>query len=115
MVFSLAYLALTTLCSVLFRQPAISLVVNIFVLFAIWLLAAFGEYFDFAEPLDPSTVTLPRPVSSLAYLRYGSVWHYASDLLHPGMKQLAIASLAHLGFCALFLGSAHLVLRRRDL
>ncbi|MHB8876095.1 MAG: ABC transporter permease [Myxococcaceae bacterium] len=114
-VFSLAYLALTTLCSALFRQPPVSLVFNIIVLFVIWLMAFIGEFFRL-EPdprLPPELAS--QMVSKVAYLRYGSLWHYSSDLLHPQLSHFGVAGLAHMGFALLFLGGAYLVLRGRDL
>src|SRR5262249_53742615 len=42
-VFSLAYLALTSLCSSLFKQPAVSLVLNIILLFIVWFVALIGD------------------------------------------------------------------------
>ncbi|MFZ5469203.1 MAG: ABC transporter permease [Myxococcota bacterium] len=90
LVFSLAYLALTSLCSALFRQSAVSLVTNLLALFSFWLLAF------------------------VAKLRHASVWFYRTDLLHPDASRFALAFFAHVGFAALFLGTAYLVLRRRD-
>jgi len=104
LVFSLAYLALTTLCSSLFRQPAVSLVVNFIALFGVWLMALIGEA---AKQMNEHGV--------VQYVRYGSVWYYRTDLLHPHFDRLAAAGGAHLGFTLLFLGLAWLVLRRRDL
>jgi ABC-2 type transport system permease protein len=107
-VFSAAYLALTTLCSSLFRQPAVSLVMNFVVLFAIWLVSAIAE-----------AVPLPDPVtfgwSLFGYVRYASVWHYRGDLLHPHFGRLAGAGGAHVLFTLLFLGVGYAILRRRDL
>ncbi len=107
--FALPYLALTGLCSTLFRQGSVSLVVNLLMLFGVWLLALIGEYF----PLEGDP-TLVAGVSPLAYLRYGSVWHYASQLLNPDPARFGPAVLAHLGFFALFMTLAWAVLRRRD-
>src|SRR5690606_38782883 len=45
-VYSLAYLALTTLCSSLFRTPAVSLVVNFAALFGFWLLHVVGGFLE---------------------------------------------------------------------
>jgi ABC-type transport system involved in multi-copper enzyme maturation permease subunit len=113
-VFSVAYLALTTLCSTLFRSPAVSLVFNVIVLFVIWLVAFIGEIFQLPGTELPEGA-LPKMTSVAGYLRYASVWHYGSDLLHPSASRFAIAALAHLGFGLLFLGLAYRVLRRRDL
>ncbi len=114
-VFSSAYLALTALCSALFRQPAVSLVFNLIVLFGFWLLALVGEFFRLEpDPKLPAELA-GQMVSKLAYLRYASVWHYSSDLLHPDLSHSGVAALAHLGFALFFLGLAYAVLRGRDL
>ncbi len=100
-VFSLSYLALTTLCSSLFRSPAVSLVFNILLLFTFWLINAVGSF-----------VSEGNPVS---YLRYLTPSHYANDLLHPQLAQFAASGLAYFIFALLFLGGALHVLRTRDL
>jgi ABC-2 type transport system permease protein len=100
-VFSLAYLALTTLCSSLFRSPAVSLVFNIFLLFGFWLVNLVGS--------------LANPDNPLRYVRYLTPSHYANDLLHPGLLQFGVSGLAYAVFALLFLGSALYVLRARDL
>jgi ABC-type transport system involved in multi-copper enzyme maturation permease subunit len=114
MVLSLAYLALTTLCSSLFRQPAVSLVMNLIALFAIWVVALVGEFAPLAGDKDMMG-RVTETTSPLAYLRFLSVWHYSPDLLHPVFSRWGVAALAHLGFAALFLGAAYLVVRERDL
>lgn len=113
-IFSLAYLALTTLCSALFRTPAVSLVTNIIALFVLWLVAFIGEAFPL-EGTRRLDGTLESTTSPGAYLRYASVWHYNSDLLHPQLSHASMAALAHLGFAAAFLLIAWAILRRRDL
>ena len=50
----------------------------------------------------------------MAYVRYLSLWHYSSDLLHPSWQKFGLAGLAHLGFALIFLGGAYLVLKLRD-
>ncbi|MFE8597824.1 ABC transporter permease [Archangium violaceum] len=100
-VFSLSYLALTTLCSSLFRAPALSLVVNIFVLFGFWLVNLIG---GFAAKDSP-----------VAYVRYLSPSHYANGLLHPRLAEFAVSGMAYVFFTVLFLGGAIVILRERDL
>jgi ABC-type transport system involved in multi-copper enzyme maturation permease subunit len=100
-VFSLAYLALTTLCSSLFRSPAVSLVFNFILLFAFWLVDVVG------------TVAQGRNV--VEYVRYLSPSHYANNLLHPQFTQFGVSGLAYAVFAALFLGGALFILRARDL
>jgi ABC-2 type transport system permease protein len=118
MVLSVPYLALTSLCSILFRQSAVSLVVNLILLVCIWFLAFVGEAFllpgeKVAEAA--SAVGVLRSESPLAYARYLSVFHFASDLLHPHWQRFGAAGLAHLGYAMVFLGLGFVVLRRRDL
>jgi ABC-type transport system involved in multi-copper enzyme maturation permease subunit len=96
--FSLTYLALTSLCSTLFRSPALSLVTNFLVLFSFWLLDALG-----------------RASSSWAWLRFVSPSHYATDLLHPALNQFAVSVGAYAVFAAAFLGAAYAVISWRDL
>jgi ABC-type transport system involved in multi-copper enzyme maturation permease subunit len=96
--FSLAYLSLTSLCSVLFRSPVLSLVVNLAALFGFWLLLVIGG----AD-------------TSLGALRFLSPYQYSNGLFHPGLSGFGISTAAYAGFAAVFLGAAHLVIRSRDL
>ncbi len=97
-VFSLAYLSLTSLCSALFRAPALSLVVNFAALFGFWLLDAIGQ-----------------PDTALAALRYFSPSHYSANLLHPKLAEFASSAVGYAAFAAAFLALAYLVMRGRDL
>jgi ABC-type transport system involved in multi-copper enzyme maturation permease subunit len=113
-VFSLAYLALTTLCSTLFRSPAVSLVFNFLALFGLWMIHTIGGLGVHRELLPtgmpgPETVTSP-----IAALRYASPSHYSTDLLHPRWTAFAGSGLAYLCFAAIFLFAAWAVLRARD-
>lgn len=100
-VFSLSYLALTTLCSSLFRAPALSLIVNLFVLFGFWLMNLAGSFASEGSPVG--------------YVRYLSPSHYANGLLHPRLAEFAVSGLAYVLFTLLFLGGAIVILRERDL
>jgi ABC-2 type transport system permease protein len=97
-VFSLAYVALTSLCSALFRSPALSLVINFLALFSFWLLDALG-----------------RAPSSWTWIRFASPSHYATDLLHSALGPFAISVAAYAAFALAFLGGAYAVIRSRDL
>lgn len=99
--FSLAYVALTTLCSTLFRTPAIGLIVNLM----LWMM-------DFFLWLLQDKVHWSLIPDFLRFLRPS---YYATNLLHPELTQFGISAGAYLGFTALFLAAAILVLRRRDL
>ncbi|GHG91158.1 ABC transporter permease subunit [Comamonas sp. JC664] len=101
-VYSLAYVALTTLCSCLFRVPAVSLVFNFILMFVFWLLATIGQAPGNAD-------------SSLRFLRYVSPSHYAGDLLHPGLAQFGTSGAAYAAFAFVFLMAAYGILRARDL
>jgi ABC-2 type transport system permease protein len=98
-VYSLAYIALTTLCSTLFRSPGVSLVFNFILLFVFWMLDVVARSLSGAG----------------SYLRYLSPSAYSMNLLHPQLTQFAVSALAYAGFAVLFLGAAHLTLRTRDL
>lgn len=108
--FSLAYLALTTLCSALFRSPAVSLVFNVVVLFGFWLIDAIGQRAELLAQLNASET--PSPV---ALVRYLSPSHYAAGLLHPALSHFAISGGAYAGFALVFLLAAYGVMRERDL
>ena len=111
-VFALAYLSLTTLCSTLFRSPAVSLVFNFLALFALWLLnaasAAGTRYEMTAEGVRQ------EPASWIAYLRYLTPSHYSNDLLHPAFGPFAASAGAYVAFAAAYLLAAWAVLRARD-
>ncbi len=101
----LAYSALTTLCSTLVATPILSLIVNLLLLFAIWLLAFVGDAQGYGTEATSS---------GLAWMRYLSVWHYSGSLLQPALADFAVALAAHLGFAALLLGGAILAADRSD-
>jgi ABC-type transport system involved in multi-copper enzyme maturation permease subunit len=101
MVFSLAYLALTTFCSSLFRSPAVSLVFNFILLFAFWLVDVVGS--------------AAKGRTALEYVRFLSPSQYSTNLLHPQLLQFGVSGVAYAVFALLFLGSALFVLRARDL
>lgn len=111
-VFSLAYLALTTLCSTLFRTPAVSLIFNLIMLFVFWLLDAVGSR---ARIYNLSVTGEEAERTPLEILRFLSPSSYAADLLHPRLAEFGTSAGAYAGFAALFLAAAYLVLRRRDL
>lgn len=100
-VFSLAYVALTTLCSSLFRSPAVSLVFNFIMLFVFWLMHTIGRAVADENPLR--------------FLRFLSPSNYADNLLHPRVAEFAVSGAAYAGFATLFLGAAYAILRARDL
>ncbi|XXF75275.1 ABC transporter permease subunit [Myxococcaceae bacterium GXIMD 01537] len=100
-VFSLAYLALTSLCSSLFRAPAVSLVFNFIILLTFWLMDTVGRAFEGRSVVE--------------YLRFLSPSYYSGNLLHPSVSQFGVSGLAYLAFAAFFLGGAYAVLRARDL
>ena len=100
-VFSLAYVALTTLCSSLFRAPAVSLVFNFILLFVFWLMDTIGR--------------VSGETGSLRFLRFLSPSYYAGDLLHPGLAQFGASGAAYAAFALVFLVSAYGILRARDL
>jgi ABC-type transport system involved in multi-copper enzyme maturation permease subunit len=109
-VFSLAYLGITTFCSALFRTPAVSLVFNIVLLFTFWLLESIGASVDVLSSATPDAS--PSPYS---YLRYVSPSHYSTGLLHPSFGHYAPSALAFAGFALVFLAAAYAVMRERDL
>ena len=100
-VFSLAYVSLTTLCSSLFRTPAVSLVFNFILLFVFWLMDTVGR----ASGDD----------GKLRFLRYLSPSYYSGDLLHPKLAEFGASGAAYAAFATVFLLASYAVLRARDL
>ncbi|RKG92029.1 ABC transporter permease [Corallococcus terminator] len=100
-VFSLAYVALTTLCSSLFRSPAVSLVFNFILLFVFWLMDSVGRAVADTSPVR--------------FVRYLSPSYYSGNLLHPQLAEFAGSGGAYAAFAAIFLVGAYGVLRARDL
>lgn len=111
-VFSLSYLALTTLCSTLFRSGGVSLAFNFIVLFVFWLTDAVGSR---AHAYNQYLKAEDEAPSKLEIFRYFTPSHYADGLLHPTLQVWAQSAAAYAGFAALFLVAAHLVFRARDL
>lgn len=115
-VLALAYLALTTLCSAVVKNGAVSLVLNIMALFVIWFVALVGEWYRLpGDPAVQSFTSLVKDESAMAYVRYASVWHFGQDLLHPDWVRFTTAAVLHVGFALVFLGLAQLALKQRDL
>ncbi|PZR16714.1 MAG: ABC transporter permease [Archangium gephyra] len=116
LVLSLAYLALTALFSAITRQSGIALVLNVIALFVIWFIALIAEIFRFpGEEAAMNSLAMLKSESWLAYLRYGSVWHFGDDLLHPSWARALPAALVHVGYGLVFLGLAQFALKKRDL
>ena len=98
-VFSLTFLALTSLCSSLATSPPVSLIANLAVLMTsllLWMTA------------------LAREDSPLRYLRYLSPLRYSTRLLSPEPSQVGLSVAAYVVFTLVFLGGALQGLRTRD-
>ncbi len=115
-VFALAYLGLSSLCSAVTRQSGVSLVLNVILLFVIWSMSFIGNLVRLpGEEAAFGSLASIKGESWVGYMRYGSVWNFGQDLLHPEPARFLSAAMVHLGFALVFLGLAHLALRRRDL
>ena len=115
-VFASAYLGLSSLCSAVTRQSGVSLVLNVILLFVIWSLSFIGNIFRLpGEEAVFGTISTIKPEHWVGAMRFGSVWHFGQDLLHPEPARFLSAAMVHVGFALFFLGVAHLALRRRDL
>ncbi len=101
-VFSLSYVALTTLCSSLFRLPAVSLIFNFALLFVFWLMDVVGG-------------AAAASGKSGEFIRYLSPSYYSGNLLHPQLTEFGTSGLAYAVFAMVFLGLSYAVLRVRDL
>lgn len=106
--FSLAYVALTTLCSAISKTPAVSLALNFLLLLIFWLADVVGS--GRAMMAEASG----EPIPATAWLRYASPSHYASGLLDPDMTTFLTSVGAYAAFASLFMALALLVLRVRD-
>jgi ABC-type transport system involved in multi-copper enzyme maturation permease subunit len=112
----LAYEALTSLCSALTRQAGVSLLLNVGVMFVIWFVSMVSSAFrPPGEDVSFGSLKQLLPESYAAYLKYASVWTYNQDLLHPSAVRFFAAVMVHLGYGLVFLGLAHIVLRKRDI
>jgi len=121
-VFSLAYVALSSFCSSLFRSAAVSLIFNLFALFGFWLVNAIGEgasrMVERAAKLaeeDPSLEAPSKVYTVLGWLQYASPSHYSTNLLHPHVLKFLGSTGVYAAFAAAFLVMGYAVLRRRDL
>jgi len=98
-----AWLALSLLCSTLFRVPMVSLAVNGVAMFALWLAGVVGGH---------AARTGNGP---LALLRWLSPTHFADDLLHPGLARFGASAACCLAFAAVMLAAGSAVLSEKDL
>lgn len=91
------YVALSTLCSTLFRTPIYSLLTALTVLFVLWVTAGLSNF------------------DALSFLQYGLPSHYAAGLFRPDALGVLTSVGAYSAFSAAFLGLAYLTLRARDI
>ncbi|WP_224362205.1 ABC transporter permease [Hyalangium versicolor] len=101
LVFALAYVAITTFCSSLFRTSGVSLVFNFVLIMSFLLMELIGWYSE--------------NKSFLVYIRYLAPSYYSGNLLSPVPSEFGLSALAYACFTAVFLGGAYAVLRARDL
>lgn len=97
LVFGLAYIGLTAMCSALFRAPVFSLLTALCALFGFWLIAVMGRF------------------ESLKLLSYLAPSHYEDGLISPSWPQAFTSVGAYVAFAAVFLSAAWLALRTRDI
>ncbi len=115
-VFSMAYAALTALCSAAFRQPMISLVMNLLLLVPLWPLSWIPSLIWSEKRKGIGAAPVEEVITSpWVHLRALSPWSYVDNLLHPQLAPFALSVLAYAAFAAVFLGIAYAVLRRTDL
>ncbi len=101
LVFSLAYVALTSLCSSLFRTSGLSLVFNFVMVLTFLVMELAGWYFE--------------GKSFLTYIRYLAPSYYSANLLSTVPSEFGLSALAYACFTVIFLGGSYAVLRARDL
>jgi ABC-type transport system involved in multi-copper enzyme maturation permease subunit len=95
-IFGLAYIGLTAMCSALFRTPIFSLLTALCLLFVFWLFAVVSSF------------------DSLAFLSHLAPSHYKDGLVSPDLLTALGSVGAYIGFAALFVGVAWFSLRSRD-
>lgn len=100
-VYSLAYLGLTALCSTWVRNAAVSLVLNVLLLFGFWLIDVLWGG--------------AGATGVGAWISHLSPSHYAVRLLYPAWSTFGVATGAYVLFAAIFLGASYLLLRTKDL
>ncbi|MFL5347993.1 MAG: ABC transporter permease [Hyalangium sp.] len=101
LVFALAYVALTSLCSSLFRTSGLSLVFNFVMVLTFLVMELAGWYFE--------------GKSFLTYIRYLAPSYYSTNLLSTVPSEFGLSALAYACFTVVFLGGSYAVLRARDL
>lgn len=104
--FSLAYLAISTLCSTAFRTPMVSLVINVIALFSFWLMDVIGTL---VHKLGDE-----GKWKALSAMRFASPSHYSADLVHPDPSKFGVSVVVYVGFAVVFLSAAWVILRARD-
>jgi len=97
-IYGLAYVALVTLVSTLFRTPFLALVAGAVALVGLGIVGLLGRWVDALHPL--------------VYLLPGT---YSSGLISPNAATMGMSILALVCFAVVFLGGAIGVLRARDL
>lgn len=102
LVFALAYVALTSFCSSLFRTSGLSLVFNFVMLLTFLAMELAGKH-------------LFEDKSVLSYIRYLAPSYYSENLLSPVLSEFGLSALAYACFTVVFLGGSYAVLRARDL
>lgn len=107
-IFSLAYVALTALCSAVTRSPAVSLALNFLLLLMFWLADAIGS----GRAALAKVAGEEAPATAM--LRYLSPSHYSTGLLDPDLSNFMVAVGAYAAFASLFMALALLALRVRD-
>jgi ABC-2 type transport system permease protein len=101
LVFALAYVALTALCSCLFRASGLSLVFNFALVLTFLVMELAGWYFE--------------DKNFLVNIRYLAPSYYSNHLLSPVPAEFGMSALAYACFTLLFMGGSYGVLRARDL
>jgi ABC-type transport system involved in multi-copper enzyme maturation permease subunit len=114
-VIGVSYAALTTLCSCIANNGALSLFLNFITLFVFWFISLLGNRVRLPGSGDAVGFDAMKDESVLAYVRYLVPSQFEHHLLSPEPLEYATGVIAYIGFGLLFLGLSKLVLAKRDL
>jgi ABC-type transport system involved in multi-copper enzyme maturation permease subunit len=114
-VIGVSYAALTTLCSSVASNGALSLFLNFITLFVFWFVSLLGTRVRLPGGPPAAGFDGMKEESYLAYVRYLVPSQFEHHLLSPQPLEYATGIIAYAGFGLIFLGLARLVLARRDL
>lgn len=114
-VIGVSYAALTTLCSSLANNSALSLFINLITLFVFWFISLLATRVRLPDSGPAVGFDALKEESAFGYLRYLVPSQFEHHLLSAEPLEYAVGLIAYVGFGLIFLGLARIALARRDL